>query len=348
MIRNLKKLLAISIASTLATFSANAAENLTAHTASAGGVPHLTIMHLADVLGEAGIANLQVMEGQTLTNSIVTLAEGKIDISAMPIVLTFLLDKGRGPLAKHGEKGAEMAANLRALYPYNAGGFGLFALDSENIKSWDDIKGRTVFNGPPRGAALVNARQAITLASGLKEGDDYNGTQANWGQLANILVDGSVDAFVIPLTFPSARVTTAQSAGDVTIVSTPKAIFESENYQKIFNAPGNIPLAVKWEDMGYGDGVKMISEDGIFRGLGTAFVELVTKDMSFELAKAITATHIATLDQLKAKSPFAPNIGLAQMDPKLAGLCGASSLKYHEGAIAAWEEAGYTIPDCLK
>ena len=100
--------------------------------------------------------------------------------------------------------------------------------------------------------------------------------------------------------------------------------------------------------MGYGDGVKMISEDGIFRGLGTAFVELVTKDMSFELAKAITATHIATLDQLKAKSPFAPNIGLAQMDPKLAGLCGASSLKYHEGAIAAWEEAGYTIPDCLK
>ena len=70
--------------------------------------------------------------------------------------------------------------------------------------------------------------------------------------------------------------------------------------------------------------------------------------MSFELAKAITATHIKTLDQLKAKSPFAPNIGLAQMNPNLAGLCGASNLKYHEGAIAAWEEAGYTVPDCLK
>ena len=150
------------------------------------------------------------------------------------------------------------------------------------------------------------------------------------------------------VTFPSARVTVAQSAGNVKIISTPKEIFESEKYQKVFNAPGNIPIQVKWEDMGYSDGVSMISEDGIFRGLGTAFVELVTKDMSFELAKAITATHIATLDQLKAKSPFAPNIGLAQMDPKLAGLCGASNLKYHEGAIAAWEEAGYTIPDCLK
>ena len=75
MIKKLNKLIAVFLASAMATATANAAENLTAHTASPGGVPHLTIMHLADVLGEAGIANLQVMEGQTLTNSIVTLAE---------------------------------------------------------------------------------------------------------------------------------------------------------------------------------------------------------------------------------------------------------------------------------
>ena len=332
----------------LSSLTANAQVNLSAHTASPGGVPHLTIMHLSDVLGEAGIANLQVTEGQTLTNSLMTLAEGKIDMSAMPIILPFLLDKGRGPFAKQGDKGAELAANVRALYPYNAGGFGLFALESANIKSWKDIKGKTIFNGPPRGAALVNARQAIVLASGYKEGDDYKGVQANWGQLANILVDGSVDGVVVPLTFPSARVTVMQSAGNVRIISTPKDIFESDAYQKVFNAPGNIPLQVKWEDMGYSDGVSMVSEDGVFRGLGTAFVELVHKDMSFDLAKAITATHIATLDKLKAKSPFAPNIGLGQMDPKLAGLCGPSKVKYHAGAVAAWEEAGYKVADCAK
>ena len=63
---------------------------------------------------------------------------------------------------------------------------------------------------------------------------------------------------------------------------------------------------------------------------------------------AITATHIATLDKLKAKSPFARNIGLGQMDPKLAGLCGPSKVKYHAGAVAAWEEAGYKVADCAK
>ena len=123
----------------LSSVTANAQVNLSAHTASPGGVPHLTIMHLSDVLGEAGIANLQVTEGQTLTNSLMTLAEGKIDMSAMPIILPFLLDKGRGPFAKQGDKGAELAANVRALYPYNAGGFGLFALESANINSWKDI-----------------------------------------------------------------------------------------------------------------------------------------------------------------------------------------------------------------
>ena len=224
----------------------------------------------------------------------------------------------------------------------------MFALESANINNWKDIKGKTIFNGPPRGAALVNARQAIVLASGYKEGDDYKGVQANWGQLANILVDGSVDGVVVPLTFPSARVTVMQSAGNVRIISTPKDIFESDAYQKVFTPPGNIPLQVKWEDMGYSDGVSMVSEDGVFRGLGTAFVELVHKDMSFDLAKAITATHIATLDKLKAKSPFAPNIGLGQMDPKLAGLCGPSKVKYHAGAVAAWEEAGYKVADCAK
>ena len=28
--------------------------------------------------------------------------------------------------------------------------------------------------------------------------------------------------------------------------------------------------------------------------------------------------------------------------------CGPNPLKYHPGAVAAWEEAGYTIPDCAK
>ncbi|AXS42774.1 C4-dicarboxylate ABC transporter substrate-binding protein [Breoghania sp. L-A4] len=342
--------LACATGMALSSAGAFAQANLTAETSSAGNSPHLSITHMADVLSEEGIASLQVQEGQTLTNSIINVAEGKTDVAALPLILRFLLEKGRGPFSKQGENGAKLAANLRALYPYNAGAFGLIAHESSNITKWEDIKGKTVFNGPPRGAALVNARQAIQMAAGFKDGEDYKGYQANWGQLANILVDGSADAFVVPLTFPSERVIIALSAGNVNIVSTPKHIFEGEAFGKLLKAPGNIPIVVKAEDMGYGEGqgVTLISEDGIFRGMGTAFADIVHKDMSTELAKAITAAYIKHIDDLKAKAPYARNIGVGNLDPDASGFCGPLSMKYHPGAVAAWEEAGYTVPDCAK
>ncbi|MDF0595622.1 TAXI family TRAP transporter solute-binding subunit [Psychromarinibacter halotolerans] len=339
---------ASALAAVIAT-GASAQANLTAETSSPGNSPHVSILHLAEIAAEAGIANLQVQEGQTLTNSIVNIAEGKTDISAMPLILPFLLNAGRGPFSSIGpEKGAELASNLRALYPYNAGAYGLIALESEGIESWDDLAGKNVWNGPPRGAALVNARQAIAGAAGLTDGEDYTGHQANWAQLATQLVDGSMDAFVVPLTFPSSRVTTMQAAGNVVIVSTPKDVFESDAYSKLFNAPGNVPISVAWEDMGYTDGVRLVSEDGVFRGLGTAFADVVHKDMDFDTAKALTTAYIEAMDRMKAKTPYAGNINIGVLDADLSGFCGANPLKYHPGAVAAWEEAGYEVPDCAK
>jgi TRAP-type uncharacterized transport system substrate-binding protein len=341
-----KGFVALGFGALVAAGSASAQANLTAETSSPGNSPHLSILHLADIAAEAGVANLQVQEGQTLTNSVLNVAEGRTDISAAPLILAFLLNAGRGPYAAQGEDGAALASNLRALWPYNAGAFGLIALESEGIDSWDDLEGKNVWNGPPRGAALVNARQAIFGASGLQDGEGYTGHQANWGQLATTLVDGSMDAFVVPLTAPSSRVTTMQAAGDVVIVSTPKDVFEGEAYQNLFNAPGNVPITVAWEDMGYGDGVRLISEDGVFRGLGTAFADIVHKDMPFDTAKALTEAYIANLDRLYEKAPYARNVNAAVLDARLSGFCGPNPLKYHPGAVAAWEEAGYDVPDC--
>lgn len=102
--------------------------------------------------------------------------------------------------------------------------------------------------------------------------------------------------------------------------------------------------------MGYksGKGITLISEDATFRGIGTAFADIVHKDMSFDMAKALTAAHISSLDQLKKKVPYAKNICVAMLDPKASGFCGASPLKYHAGAVAAWADAGISVPDCAK
>ena len=90
------RLLALVILASF-TFEAHAQVNLSAETAGATGVPGNVMGHMADVLGEKKIANLQVAQGQTLTNSVRNVAQGKTDIASAPIILPFLLSRGVGP-----------------------------------------------------------------------------------------------------------------------------------------------------------------------------------------------------------------------------------------------------------
>ena len=330
-------------------FGAQAEMNLSAETAGQTGVPGNVMGHMADVLGEKKIANLQVAQGQTLTNSVRNVAQGKTDIASAPIILPFLLSRGVGPYGKLGKKkGAELSGNLRALWPYNAGGLFGFAFSNKGWKSWEDFRGKSIWNGPPRGAALTNARQVGVLAAGLKDGKDYKGVQQNWGQLMTTLVDGSVDGFILPVTWPHPYITTMAAAGKVSAFSLSKAAMESDLAKKMFSVPGNIPIIVNRKDMGYEKSLTLISEDNIIRGIGTAFATVVHKKMSFDLVKKIVGVHIATLDRLKKRTAFMRSVGLAEMDPKKSSFCGKSKLKYHAGAVAAWTDAGYKVPTCAQ
>lgn len=326
-----------------------ATENLTGETASPGGSIHLSMVHLAEAAAAAGVANIQVADGQTLTNSIQNVAEGKTDIAGTPYILPFLLSKGRGPYSKLGEeKGAELASNLRALYPVTLGIFALYAFDSTGVKGWDDLEGRAIYNGPPRGAALSNARAIIQLVAGLKDGDGYKGVQVNWGQAVKTITDGSAEAVVLPILFPDSRITQSLASGNMTVWSVPKDKWESEAFSKYLRAPGSAPFTLDAASANLGEGVTLVTEDDTFRGLATIGGDIVNKNMSFDLAKALTKAHIDTLDDLKNKAPFAKYAGYGVVDAVKSGMCGPNPLKYHEGAVAAWEEAGYTIDDCAK
>lgn len=347
----LTKLAALAAAAAITATSAFAQANLTAAAASPGGSAYLTPAHLVEVAAARGIANIQLADGQTLTNTVQSVAEGKTDISSTPYILPFLLSRGVGPYSALGkEKGAELAGNLRALYPYTLGVFFLYAFDSKGIKGWDDMKGRKIFNGPPRGGALNNGRSIIQIITGYKDGGDYEGVQANWGQASSVINDGSVDAVVLPELFPSGRLVQLGAAGNLTAWSYPKDIYEGEAMQKYSRAPGSAPRLLKVADVkaALGENWTVISEDDTFRAVATIGGDVVHKDMDEELAYQLTKAHIETLDALKAKAPFAANVGYGEVDIATSGMCGANPMKYHPGAVRAWEEAGFDIDDCAE
>ena len=302
-----KKLAASTCAiAILVSGTVSAQVNLTAETASPGGATHLSPAHMTEIAGTKGIANIQLADGQTLTNSIQNVAEGKTDIAATPYILPFLMSRGVGPYGSLGkEKGAELASNLRAINPFTLGIFLLYAYDAKNIGGWEDLKGRKIYNGPPRGGALTNARSMIQIVAGLKDGEDYEGLQVNWGQGTTLVTSGEPDAIVLPELFPGSRLTSVTAAGKMTGWSMPKAAYDSEAMQKYMQAPGSAPvtmdIATLRETMG--PDWTFVSEDGTFRAFATIGGNVVHKNMDEQLVYDLVTAYVATLDELKAKAP---------------------------------------------
>ncbi len=340
------RILAVTAAAIMTTTSAFAQANLTAETASPGGATYLSPAHMAEIAGTKGIANIQLADGQTLTNSIQNVAEGKTDIAGTPYILPFLMSRGVGPYGSLGkEKGAQLASNLRAINPFTLGIFFLYAYDAKNIGGWDDLKGRKIYNGPPRGGALTNARSMIQIVSGLKDGEDYEGIQINWGQGRALVASGEPDAMVLPELFPGQNLMAHAAAGSLTAWSMPKAAYESEAMQKYMVAPGSAPFTMSVADLTatMGDDWTFVSEDDTFRGFATIGGNVVHKDMDDTLVYDLVTAYVASLDQLMAKAPFGKNVNF---DEPMTGMCGMNPIKYHPAAARAWREAGYQLDEC--
>ena len=342
------KLRALALAASFALLAANAhaQQILTAETGPPGTVPFTATTTLAEVAAAQNIATFQVADSQTLTNSLQNVAEGKTDVSAAPLILTFLMSRGAGPYAKLGkEKGAELVSNVRVLHTFNYGGFGLYAYDSSSVKGWGDVAGKTILNGPPRGAALTNDRGILQIVSGVEDGKDYKGIQVNWGQMAKTITDGSADAMMLPVTFPDNRITRSLAAGDMTLWSVPKEVWEGERMQKYIKSPGTAGITFDLKDVAPQKGLTIVSEDGMWRSPTTVGAEVVHKDMDFEVAKALTKAVLENVDTFLKKAPYMATTKVGSVG---FGLCGAVPVKYHPGAVAAYEEAGMTVPDCAK
>ena len=340
------RLIAASVAAIFTATGAFAQANLTAETASPGGATYLSPAHMTEIAGTRGIANIQLADGQTLTNSIQNVAEGKTDIAATPHILPFLMSRGVGPYGSLGkEKGAELAANLRAINPFTLGIFLLYAYDAKGISGWDGLEGKKIYNGPPRGGALNNARAMIQIITGLKDGEGYEGIQTNWGQGTALVTSGEPDAIVLPELFPGSRLTSITAAGKVTGWSMPKDVYDGEAMQKYMVAPGSAPFTMPLAELQatMGDDWTFISEDDTFRGFATIGGNVVHKDMDEQLVYDLVSAYVATLDELKAKAPFGNNVGF---DDPMQGMCGVNPVKYHPGAVRAWRDAGYTIDEC--
>lgn len=350
MLKKLTMMAAVATASFITTPAFGQA-NLVSHAAGAGTAGGLVATGLVEYAAAAGVANIQMKDGQTGTKYVLAVAEGEIDIGGAPYHLPFMLSRGAGPFGSVGaERGAELAPKVQLLYPYTFSVFYMYGFEASGIDSWDDLKGLKVLQGPPQGSMPRNSRALVQIATGLKADEDYESVTVSMNQLANAVIDGTADVAVIPGTFPGPRESQVGAAGASVAISYPKDVFESEAAAGLLNAVGAAPFTapVSAIQEALGDSWTIISEDDTFRGMAMVGGDFVNADMDEELAYQLTRAHIENLDNLIAKAPFMAALNLGNIDPNVAGLCGKNPMKFHAGAVRAWEEAGHEVADCAK
>jgi TRAP-type uncharacterized transport system substrate-binding protein len=112
------------------------------------------------------------------------------------------------------------------------------------------------------------------------------------------------------------------------------------------NGPGNKPKVFPIKSVNWGK-ANIISEDNMMRTLVNTSGDAVNKNMPKALAKKLTAAFIKSIPDLNRKAPWVSAALYGETDDKKMGFC-AVGVKFHPGAIEAFEEAGRKIPACAK
>ena len=317
----------------LAAPSMGAAQIYKGETAGVGDPVHTMFVAFVNQAGGAGV-DIQVNAGQTLTKSMLKGAKGEIDFfSTVPSLVNLMAGQKR--MYKNVEDAPELSKNIRSIVGFKAGAYHPVTLAGSGIEDWADLKGKTIFTGPPAGSASATSEALIKIITGYVAGDDYTAVRLSWGEGYAALADGKIDMMVRPAEIGSAKIEQFGLSGEFRILSIPTDKVEAPEMQALFGRPGRGMLQFD------GGVYKGQLTGGEITALGfTQFIgthEGVAEDVVYNATKAFWDN----LADVHATAFF-----LKEVTPETAFT--SINAPLHPGAARYYDEAGIAIPDGLR
>ena len=313
--------------------AAGSAQIFKGETAGVGDPVHTMFVTFANQARTADV-EIQVNAGQTLTRSMLSGARGEIDFFSSVPSLVGLMANGRA-MYESVEDASEVAGNLRSILGFEAGAYHPVTLDGSGITSWEDIKGKTVFTGPPAGSASATSEAIIRNITGFEPGEDYEAVRLSWGEGYAALADGKIDMMVRPAEIGSANIERFGLSGEFRILSIPEDAVGGEEMQALFGRPGRGMIQFE------GDVYQGQQTEGTITAL--SFTQFIGTHAGVpdDVVYAATKAFWENLDDVHATAFF-----LQAVTPETAFT--SVNVPLHAGAIRYYEEAGFDIPDALR
>ncbi|MFK7995554.1 MAG: TAXI family TRAP transporter solute-binding subunit [Granulosicoccus sp.] len=310
-----------------------AAEIFKGETAGVGDPVHTMFVAFANQAGKADV-QIQVNAGQTLTKSMLKGAKGEIDFfSSVPSLVNLMAGQKR--MYENVDGAPELAKNLRAILGFKAGAYHPVTLSGSGIESWEDIKGKTVFTGPPAGSASATSEALIKIITGYEAKKDYDAVRLSWGEGYTALADGKIDMMVRPAEIGSANIERYGLSGEFRILSIPADKVDSEAMQNLFGRPGRGMLTFD------GDIYKGQLNQSEITALGfTQFVG-THAGVSDDVVYAATKSFWENLSEVHATAFFLKAVTAETAFTSV-------NVPLHPGAARYYEEAGIEIPEAIR
>ena len=310
-----------------------AAQSLKVETASA--CPQTITVLSAKYASREGV-NLQINDGKTLTKSMMLVGQGRIDIaSAVPAPYNFMKAGVAMYKSLGKDKSSALAANLRGMWGYSCGVFLPMVWDNSPVKTWEDLKGKKVFTGPPSGAAALDMEQFIEGMTGYKPNVDYTAVRLNWPAAQPAMRDGQFDVYMRPMQVPSALVEELQAIRPLRLLPVTQADLKKPGMVKFVNKAGNLLTTLKANSY---PGVINNDKDMPIPGLG--LMQVAGKHVPDDVVYKITKAFFDNLDEIHKNNPAFRS--LTMKDPFMV-----LNVPLHPGAYRYFKEKGVKIPDRL-
>ncbi len=302
-------------------------------TAGVGDPVHTMFVTFANQAGKAGV-NIQVNAGQTLTKSMLKGGRQEIDFfSTVPSLVNLM--KGQKRMYESVDDAPAAAGEIRSILGFKAGAYHPVTLAGSGIETWEDLKGKTIFTGPPAGSASATSEALIKIITGYEAGTDYNAVRLSWGEGYAALADNKIDMMVRPAEVGSSKIEQFGLSGEFRVLSIPQEVVGSEAMQALFGRPGRGMLQFD------GGVYKGQLTNGEITALGfTQFVGThsgVADDVVYNATKAFWEN----LDEVHATAFF-----LQEVTAETAFT--SVNVPLHPGAAKYYDEAGIAIPQALR
>jgi len=281
-----------------------------------------------------GDVEIQVNAGQTLTKSMLKGGKGEIAFfSTVPSLVNLM--SGQKRMYEKVEGAPEFAKNLRSIVGFKAGAYHPVTLAGSGIEGWEDLKGKTIFTGPPAGSASATSEALIIIITGYEAGKDYTAVRLSWGEGYTALADGKIDMMVRPAEIGSANIERFGLSGEFRVLSIPTDKVADEQMQALFGRPGR--------------GV-MSFDGGVYKG------QLTGGDITALGFTQFIDTHAGVSDDVVygATKSFWENIeevhNIAFFLKEVTKESAFTSINVplHAGALRYYDEAGFDVPADLR